>query len=205
MGIPITIPGLTEFITEIPKGTLVLVEGSIDPITTLFVQQIATVAVHEDKKVNYITSRAMEEVRDQVQYFQDNGAEFSIVEERSHRHWQDYIVDHGVTIIDSFSYLNIERSLSDVRRVLEEFLKRCKQHHAIVFLTLEQGMLSEQVEVTCAHLADGIFKFLTMDTSKGIRRYIRIPKWMHGKSFDENIYYHFDGKNISVDLRARVR
>jgi KaiC/GvpD/RAD55 family RecA-like ATPase len=66
-------------------------------------------------------------------------------------------------------------------------------------------MLQEQVEVTCAHLADGIMKFLTMDTTKGIRRYIRIPKWMHGKSFDENIYYHFDGREILVDLRSRVR
>jgi archaellum biogenesis ATPase FlaH len=205
MGVQITIPGLNEFISEVPQGNLVLVEGSIDPITTLFVQTLATIAVHEDKIVNYITSRTMEEVRDQVLYFQSNGVEFSITEERSHRHWQDYIVKDGMTIIDSFSYLNIERPLADVRRVLEEFLKLCKQHKAIVLLTLERGMLQEQVEVTCAHLADGIMKFLTMDTTKGIRRYIRIPKWMHGKSFDENIYYHFDGREILVDLRSRVR
>ena len=205
MGIPIEIAGMSEFIQKIPFGNLVLVEGSIDPITTIFVQTMATIAVHKDVPVRFITSRAEEEVREQIRLFQDNGVDFPIVAERSHRHWQDHIKENGLTVIDSFSYLNIDRPLSDVRRVLEEFLKLCKEKHAIMLLTTEHGMLEEQVDVTCAHLADGIFRFLTRDTEKGIRRYIRVPKWMNGQSFDENIYYHFDGREIRVDLRARVR
>ena len=110
-----------------------------------------------------------------------------------------------MTVIDSFSYLNIERPLIEVRRVLEEFLKLCKQKDAIVLLTSERGMLTEQVDVTCAHLSDGIFTFLSKDTDQRIRRFIRIPKWMDGQAFDENIYYNYNGKEIKVDLRTRVR
>jgi len=205
MPIKITIPGLTEFITEIPDGNLILVEGSIDPIATVFVQHLALTAFQGGKDVNYITSRTEEEVREQMKLMFDKDADFQIVSEKSHRHWQDYITDNGVTIIDSFSYLNIERPLSDVRRVLEEFLSLVKQKEALVFITMERGMVEENVTVTCKHLCDGIFLFLSRDTDLGIRRYIRIPKWMNGKSFDENIYYHFDGKDIRVDLRSRVR
>jgi archaellum biogenesis ATPase FlaH len=205
MGIPIEIAGMGEFIQKIPFGNLVLIEGSIDPITTIFVQTLSTIAVHENTPVRFITSRAEEEVRDQIQLFQDDCVDFPIIAERSHRHWQNHITEKGLTVIDSFSYLNIERSLDDVRRVLEEFLKLCKEKKAIMLLTTERGMLSKQVEVTCAHLADGIFCFLTRDTEKGIRRYIRVPKWMSGQSFDENIYYQFDGREMKIDLRARVR
>jgi KaiC/GvpD/RAD55 family RecA-like ATPase len=205
MGIPIKIAGMSGFIQDIPFGNLVLIEGSIDPIATIFVQTMASISVTEEIPVRFITSRAEEEVRDQIRFFQDNGLEFPIFAERSHRHWQDHITEKGLTAIDSFSYLNIDRPLADVRRVLEEFLKQCKEKQAIILLTSEQGMLSEQVEVTCRHLADGIFRFLSRDTEQGIRRYIRIPKWMNGQSFDENIYYQFDGREIRVDLRSRVR
>lgn len=205
MGIPIKIAGMSGFIQKIPFGNLVLIEGSIDPITSIFVQTLSTIAVQEGIPVRFITSRAEEEVRDQIKLFQDECIDFPIIAERSHRHWQNYIIDKGLTVIDSFSYLNIERPLDDVRRVLEEFLKLCKEKKAILLLTTEKGMLSEQAEVTCSHLADGIFCFLTRDTDKGIRRYIRVPKWMSGQSFDENIYYHFDGREIKIDLRARVR
>lgn len=205
MGIPISITGMSAYIKDISDGNLLLVQGSIDPITSIFVQTLSTIAIKEGKPVNFITSRAEEEVREQVQLFQSNGFDFPIIEERSHRHWENYIVDDGLMVIDSFSYLNLERPLSEVRRVLEDFLKLCKQKNAIVLLTIERSMLSEQVEVTCAHLADGIFNFLTKDTDKGIRRYIRIPKWMDGRSFDDNIYYQFDGREIRVDLRSRVR
>jgi len=204
MGIPISITGMSSYIKDISDGNLILVQGSIDPITTIFVQTLSTIAVKEEKPVNFITSRTVEEVREQIHLFQSNGIEFPVIEERSHRHWENYIVDNGVMVIDSFSYLNLERPLSEVRRVLEDFLRLCKQKNSIILLTIERGMLSEQVEVTCSHLADGIFNFLTKDTDKGIRRYIRIPKWMDGRSLDDNIYYHFNGREIRVDLRSRV-
>lgn len=205
MGISITIPGLSQFIEEIPDGNLILIEGGIDPISAIFVQKLACTAYNEGKSVIYITSRTKEEVHGQICYFQSEKFDFPIVEERSHRHWKDFITDNSLVVLDSFSYLSIGDTLVEVRHTLEEFLKLCKQLNAIVLLTTERGMLDKKVEITTSHLSDGIFQFMSRDTSEGISRFIRIPKWINGMSFDENIHYTFDGKQINVDLRSRVR
>ncbi len=205
MGIPIVIPGLNEFVQEIEQGNLILVEGSIDPISSIFVQNLAMAAQQHEKDVRYITSRAKEEVAEQISLWSRKEVPFSIVEERSHGHWKDYICDNGVLVLDSFSYLIIIKTIHEVLDIVEEFLKLCKQKNAVVLLTMERGMIEEKTAITVSHLADGIFQFLSKDTQMGVARYIRIPKWMNGQSFDENIYYTFDGKRINVDLRARVR
>ena len=196
MGIPITITGLNQFISEIPEGNLVLVESSIDPIATIFVQRLAVLAQKNGHDVTYITSRTKQEVCEQLVYYQSEPVDICVVEERSNRKWKEYITEKSVLILDV--------PLVEVRSVLEELLKLCQQLNAIVIITIEQGMLDSKVEISTGHLADGILKFLCKDTSKGIARFIRIQKWMKGQSFDENIYYTFDGKKINVDLRSRV-
>ncbi len=203
MGIPITIPGLSEFIKEIPNGNTLLIEGSMEPIKTIFVYSLLTQAEKSGIDVHYISSRAKEEVIEQMQSF--NGkVNFPIIEERSSRHWKDHLKRDSVLVIDSFSYLILDDSLRDVRNILEDLDSFCKQKNAIVILVVEEGMLDEQINITTKHLADGIIRFMSKDTSKGVARFIRIPKWMNIKSFDDNIFYNFDGKKILVDLRARV-
>jgi archaellum biogenesis ATPase FlaH len=204
MGIPIAIVGLNQFIAEIPQGNLILVESSIDPIATIFVQNLAVFARKKGHDVTYITSRTKQEVCEQLIYYQKEPVDIRVMEERSNRKWKDHITEKSVLILDSFSYLILDIPLVEVRSVLEEFLKLCQQLNAIVIITMEQGMLDSKVEIATGHLADGILKFLSKDTSKGIARFIRIQKWMKGQSFDENIYYSFDGKKINVDLRSRV-
>jgi hypothetical protein len=54
------------------------------------------------------------------------------------------------------------------------------------------------------HLSDGFIQFHAREGPEGVLRFLRIPKWMDGKFVDRNIYYEFDGKRISVDLRSRV-
>ncbi len=205
MGIKIEIPGLTEYIQKMPNGNVILVEGGINPSTSIFVQHLATVAHKQGRCVNYITSKTKEEVEEQVNIIQRQPPVFPIIEERSHRHWKEYISDESILVIDSFSYMVLDRSLADVVLIMEEFLRLCKEHRSIVILTGERGMLDQQMEITIAHLADGIFLFLSKDTSKGIARFIRVPKWVDGNSYDDNIYFTFDGHRINVDLRSRVR
>jgi archaellum biogenesis ATPase FlaH len=204
MGIPVTITGLNQFIEEIPEGNLILVESSIDPIATIFVQQLGVIAQKNGHQVTYITSRTKEEVLEQIIFYQDEPADICVIEERSHRRWKDYVTEKSVLILDSFSYLILDVPLMEIRNILEEFLKLCQQLNAIVIITMERGMLDSKVEIATGHLADGILLFLSKDTSKGIARFIRIQKWIKGQSFDENIYYTFDGKKINVDLRSRV-
>ncbi|MBN1280530.1 MAG: hypothetical protein JXA00_02665 [Candidatus Thermoplasmatota archaeon] len=203
MGIPIHIAGLNEFIQEIPNGNIVVVQGTIDPIKTIFIQTVAGLAVKHKKEVVYIASRAKEEVVAELSQYTDS-TKCQIVEERSHRHWKDFIRRDAVLIIDSFSYLVLDKTLSEVRTIVEELDSLCKQHNTILLLSLEYGMLDEKVQITIGHLADGIIHFLSKETTKGIARYIRISKWMNRDSFNDNIYYTFDGKKISIDLRARV-
>lgn len=205
MGIPIHITGLNEFIPDIPDGNMILVEGSIDPIVTVFVQQLAHVAADHKDQVTYITSRAKEEVVGMVRFHNKNPPRFTVVEDPSSIHWKDHIKLNSVLVIDSFSYLILEKSMLEVRQILEDFVRMSRQLEAVVIITMEQGMLDPKIEVTIAHLADGIFHFLTKDTSVGVGHFIRIPKWVTGTSFDENIHYTYDGRRINVDLRARVR
>jgi archaellum biogenesis ATPase FlaH len=205
MRIPIDIPGLNEYINEIPIGNLVVIEGTIDPVLPIFVQKIVCHASDNRSLVTYITSKTKEEVCESIENSQKKKEPFNIIEERSYRYWKNYINENTIVVIDSFSFLILDKDLDETVQILEEFLKLCKKHHAIVILTMERGMLDERIEITVAHLADGIIRFLSRDTSKGIARYIRIPKWMNGKSFDENIYYSFNGEQINVDLRSRVR
>ena len=203
MGIPISIPGLSEYISEIPNGNTILVEGDIDPIKTLFIQQLAVEASQRGQTVHYITSRAKEEDLEQIVFYHSDIV-FPIIEERSHRHWKNYIEKDGILILDTFSYLILDKPLSEVRSYLEEIDSLCKQRNAIVFLSVDTGMLESKIHITVRHLADGILCFMSRDTNKGIARFIRIPKWMNRHSFAENIYYSFDGKKINVDLRSRV-
>ncbi len=203
MGIPIKLPGLSEYIDEIPESSTILVEGNIDPIKTIFVQHLAGFAHGTVQEINYICSRAKEEVIEQMKCYSET-TDFPIIEERSSRHWKDFIKEKSLLIIDSFSYLILDDSLIEVRNIIEELDSLCKQHGAIVILTVEEGMLDEKIRITVGHIADGIIRFLSRDTAKGVARFMRIPKWMNQKSFDDNIFYTFDNKKIKVDLRSRV-
>jgi KaiC/GvpD/RAD55 family RecA-like ATPase len=205
MGIPIHVTGLNEFIPDIPDGNMILVHGSIDPIISIFVQQLAQVGTSHKDKVTYITSRTKEEVIEMVRLHNKNPPSFSVVEDSSYLHWKDHVTLNSMLVIDSFSYLVLEKSLLEVRQLLEDFLRMSRQLEAIVVITMEQGMLDPKIEVTVAHLSDGIFHFLSKDTSVGVAHFIRIPKWVTGVSFDDNIYYKYDGRRLNVDLRARVR
>jgi archaellum biogenesis ATPase FlaH len=204
MGLPINIVGLNEFIKDIIFGSIILVEGNIEPIKSIFVQNLGIHAQQNNYDVNFISSRAKEEIIEQVSYL-NKEIDFNVIEERSSRHWKDFLKKKSILIIDSFSYLVLEDSIIDVRNILEELDSLCKKKSAIIILTVEHGMLDEKVRITVGHLADGIIQFLSRDTTDGVARFIRIPKWVNRKSFDENIFYQFDGKRINVDLRARVR
>lgn len=204
MGITINVVGLTEFIKEIPDGNIILIEGSIEPIKTIFVQILAIQASTKGYEVNYITSRAKEEIIEQISHLTSE-VNLNVIEERSSRHWKDFIKENSVLIIDSFSYLILDDSIGEVRSTLEEMDSCCKKMNAIILLTIENGMLDKKVHTAVGHLADGLIQFLSRETSDRVARYIRIPKWLNRKSFDEHIFYQFDGKRINIDLRARIR
>lgn len=199
MGIKLNIEGLNNIIHEVPDSSLIVVEGGIDTVSTIFVQYIAELCVKENKTISYVTSKTQKKVINEC-----NG-NYPIIEEHSHMHWKKYIKKDSILIIDSFSYLILEKSLTEVRLILEDFLNLCKQLNAIVILTIERDMLERQTEITVMHMSDGIIRFLSRDTTEGLSRFIRIPKW-NDFSFDDNVYYTLDSRNkeINIDMRERV-
>lgn len=205
MGITIEIPGLKQAIPEIPDGSLILIEGQLDPIKTFFVLYLGCNAHKAGRKVVFVTSKHESEVEQQLCHYNLGKNGFEIIHERSARHWFDLIEENSILIIDSFSYLMLDKSLYEFRDNLEDLRKKCKQNNAIVLMTTVDGMLEDKQEVTVGYLVDGIFRFLTKETSVGISRFIRIPKWMGRVAYDTDIHYSFDGKSMKVDMRSRVR
>ncbi len=206
MGISIDMAGLKHFIPEIPDGQIILIEGKLDPIKTFFVKHLGLVACKNGRRVTFISSKNKVELRESL----NNGkcdfdtSNFEVIDERSSRHWKDHIAEESILIIDSFSYLMLDKSLYEFRDVMEDMRDECKTKNAITILTLVDGMLGEKEEITTEYLADGIIRFLTKEGPKGKERYIRIPRWIGNVSFDDNINYTFDGKKMNVDQRERV-
>lgn len=204
MGIPIDVAGLKQFINEIPDGNIILIEGKIDPVKSYFAQHLGFIACKNGKKITYITSHWIKEVKNQVSRLNNGKVPFEIIEEKSARHWRDHVSNDAVIIIDSFSYLTLDKTLYEFTLDLEHLRKAVKKTNAIVLLVSEQGMLEDKHEITVQYISDGIIRFKTKEVSKGIARFIRFPKWIGEVSFDDNIYYTFDGKRMNVDLRSRV-
>jgi archaellum biogenesis ATPase FlaH len=204
MGLSINIPGLGDFIKEIPDKNLILVEGEMDNIKTFFVQKIGYNGTKNGKKITYITSRDKDEVYHQLCQYHFKPDKASILNGNSLSHIKEHITKNSVLIIDSFSYLTLEQESSQFKEIIENIRKMCKKENAIIFLTIETGMLPQKMEKILAHVTDGIIQFKTKESSKGIVRFIRIPKWANGNIIDSNIYYTFNNREINIDLRSRV-
>jgi archaellum biogenesis ATPase FlaH len=204
MGLSINIPGLGDFIKEIPDKNLILIEGEMDNIKTFFVQKIGYNATKIGKNITYITSNDREELQHQLCQYKFKLDKVTILNGNSLSHIRKYITKNSVLIIDSFSYLTLEQELSQFKDILEDIRKMCKKENAIIFLTIETGMLPHRMEKILAHVTDGIIQFKTKESSKGIVRFIRIPKWANGNIIDSNIYYTFNKREINIDLRSRV-
>lgn len=204
MDIPIDIPGLNQLIPSIPGGNLLLLKGATDPVKTYFVQYLAHRAQAHRAKVIYVSSRGREEVQEQFRRLFDNGAPADVNEERSPMKWVNQVGEGSVLVVDSFSYLMFDKDVHVLRTVLEEVRRLVKQKGGTVVLTMDDGMLDQVHEAILMHLVDGIIEFMHKETSEGMRRFMRISRWMDGRIFDANIYYTFDEMRINVDLRYRV-
>lgn len=118
--------------------------------------------------------------------------------------WRDHLNKKSVLIIDSLSYLMQGREASDFKRVMEDVKSACRVSGAVVIQLVEFGMFDQSAEVLSGFYADGIIQFLSKDAADGLTRFIRIPKWMAGSSYDRNIYYTYEEGRINIDLRYRV-
>jgi len=204
MSVPVSIAGLGQSIPEMPDSCVILVEGTVDCVKSVFVQSIGHSALSRGRRVVYVTSRASREVVAEMSRHLPSDAKFALVEGFSPDSLGENMVRKGVLIIDSFSYIMMDKDLDAFRNVLALVKSFSRTNESLVLLTSDVGMLTEKCNMVAWHIVDGVIQFMTREVPEGVVRFMRIPKWVDGRSLDRNIYYTFDGACIKVDLRSRV-
>lgn len=204
MDIPIDIPGLTQFISSIPSGNVLLIRGESDQVKSYFAEYLGVKAQQVGGRVSLLTSRGKDDVlKDLKGYFGDK-VSFDLHEEQTWPKWLGYVRPGNVLIIDSFSFMMQGQSATVLKATLEQLRRAVKHTDSVIILVMDDGMMQKTYEVLMGHLMDGIITFNNRETSEGITRFIRILRWMDGRVLDNNIYYTFNEKRINVDLRYRV-
>ena len=202
MPIPIAVSGLSQVVPELPPGTLVLLEGDVDPVKTIFAIKLGYSAAENGRSPVYVSSRHPGDVEQDIARFAPEQV-FSVVDGMPQQ-WGEHIAGDSFLVIDSFSYLVHHVQISEYRGIVEDIYRRCKQCNGTAALLIDTGMLERQAELLIEHLADAIIRFRSRETSEGKNRYMEIPKWVNGQTFDRNIYYTLDDIVINVDLRSRL-
>jgi len=155
-------------------------------------------------KATYIPSYGETVAKGMFAIYFDDGSVVDFYEVRDLDSCEMHIHNDRVTVVDSFSYLAAGRLLGDVKGALEKIKRRTRETSSIVVLVLSDDMLPPQMEAMVFHHADGVLCLLEKEGSDGVKRYMRIPKWMGGRTFDANIFFTFIGNQLNVDTRYRV-
>ncbi|MGD1060888.1 MAG: hypothetical protein ABR879_05475 [Methanomassiliicoccales archaeon] len=204
MDIPIDIPGLNQSIPSVPSGSLILVRGGNDHAKTYFAQYLGEMGRRAGMRLVYFTSRGKEEVMNQYKMHFDDTLGSSIFEERSPTRWVAAMQKDVVMIIDSFSYMVLDKDLQSYRAAVEDLRSASRSTQALVVLTTDTGMVTPEREAILLHLVDGVVDFHVRESNEGLVRFIRIGHWYDGRIRDNNIFYRFEDMRISVDSRSRV-
>jgi KaiC/GvpD/RAD55 family RecA-like ATPase len=208
VGLPVEVPGLDQIIPDLGEGRLVVVESGPDPAKGFFVRRLGRTALRLGWPVTFVISRDRKELD---ALFTAEGTvlpefteQLNIVEQDSIRTMDGYGQQGGLLAVDSFSFLTLELPGDRLAPLLRGLRELGRERRTTVVLATDRGMFTPSAEAVTAHLADGVIQFHAKESTEGIVRFIRIPKWTDGRFVDRNIYYEFDGQRIAIDLRRRV-
>jgi KaiC/GvpD/RAD55 family RecA-like ATPase len=208
VSIPVEVPGLDTIIPVIEEGRLVIVESGADSAKSFFVRRVSLTAGKAGWPVTFVTSRDASEVRSLLAQEGGNRVPrdgWINIQERDELVDFDGIApDRGLLTVDSYSFLTLNVPPATMASSLRRLHAACRARKITAILATDRGMFDPRSEAVATHLADGFLQFHAREGAEGVVRFLRIPKWMDGKFVDRNIYYEFDGKRISVDLRNRV-
>ena len=208
MSLPVEVPGLDTLLSAIDDGTILIVEGGADVAKSFFVRRLCRTALHAGRPVSFITSRDGNEMRQL--FARENGeargasAGVQVVERDSIDTLVEFMPPGGLLAVDSFSFLTLGLAPPDLALMLRELHRVARRDGTTALLATDQGMFDPRSEAVVTHLAEGHIEFRAMEGTEGLVRFLRIPKWVDGRFVDRNIYYHFDGSRMAIDLRNRV-
>jgi KaiC/GvpD/RAD55 family RecA-like ATPase len=201
--IPIDIPGFDQFIPILPFGAVIFIKGGVDPAKTFFALHLIEAANKAGRFVNVISSRSGMEVRELIQEYFPTAVRTNIIEASEVDIINDVHPD-SLVVVDSFSFLMLENDLKLTSSKIREMKAASQRTNSLFVLVIDDGMLDDRTEAVLLHFADGLIKFMSADNPEGLKRFMRIPLWINGTSFDDNIFYTFNDGRLSVDLRYRV-
>lgn len=204
MGIPIEVPGLNQFISEVPDGSIVSIEGGVDHPKAILASTIISTALEQGKNLVYVAPPGCGLMEQIPRWPEIQKRCQEQVDGRDVKSWARHLYQDSVVLVDSFSYLMAEKERGACLSVLESVRAQARKTGASVIMLTEDDLLPTELAVMRGYHSDGIIQFLARDSPDGVSRFIRITKWMTGASYDRNIYYNYTEGKINVDLRYRV-
>jgi KaiC/GvpD/RAD55 family RecA-like ATPase len=201
--VPIDIPGLEQFIPILPFGAVVFVKGGVDPAKTFFAFHLVETANISGRSVNIITSRSRIEVEELLQEYFPAATDVNVIDFLK-EDLMETIPSGSLVVVDSFSFLLLENDISYACAKIMDFKLASRMTSSLFVLVIDDGMLDERTEAALMHYSDGLIKFMTVESSEGMKRFMRIPLWVDRTCFDDNIFYAFNDGRISLDLKYRV-
>lgn len=205
MGVPVEVPGLNQFIDEIPDGTIVSIEGGVDHPKAILTNMIIKTALVQGRELIYVGPRGVAGLLEQLPLWGDlSGKITHRLEGLDLMSLYTCLPSKPLVVIDSLSYLVHEKDVVEVRTLLESIRQGTRASGAIVIQLIEDDLISNEMKTIVGFHSDGIIQFIIRDVPDGVTRFMRIEKWMSGFSYERNIYYNYAEGNINVDLRYRV-
>jgi KaiC/GvpD/RAD55 family RecA-like ATPase len=203
VGVPVEIPGLNQFIEEIPDGCVVTIEGGEDHPKAVLAMNLLEAASRIGWEMVYINPPGDCGLLAQLPSWKDLGHRCTS-EMFSRKEWGRTIRTEAIVLVDSFSYLAMDEGLIGLRSILEDARHAARKNNGILILLVDEDMMDAAGKALIGYHSDGIIRFFVRETPDGVSRFIRLEKWMSGASFDRNIYYNYIEGRINVDLRYRV-
>ena len=205
MGVPVEVPGLNQFIEEIPDGAIVSIEGGVDHPKAVLAHMIIKSALVQDRELIYVGPRGAAGLLEQLPAWGDLSSKVAHrLEGLDLVSLCTCLPSKPLVVIDSLSYLIHDKDITEVQTMLESIRQGARASGAIVLQLLEEELLSREMRTIACFHSDGVIQFQVRDVPDGVTRFMRIEKWMSGFSYERNIYYNYTEGNINVDLRYRV-
>ncbi|MDG6224554.1 MAG: hypothetical protein QCI82_03475 [Candidatus Thermoplasmatota archaeon] len=203
MALKIPVPGMDQFLCDIPDGSMLVMSGGFEGTQSFLAQSIGYGAYKSGREVTYVTSRAIPDIMGEVMRFEPGVVPFYLIENVPLNDWRTFISSKCVLIVDSYSLLVMNVELPQLRDGLMEIKTIAKERGATLVLVAHPPLIDERRTSVTEYFADSLVEFRSQEEDEFVRRYLRVHKW-YGTILEQLIYYRIDEGRMEIDLRARI-
>ncbi len=193
---------------KFPEKSVILVEEDTGLAKSVYAQYIAAEAAADGKDVSYITTRAPDDVRNEMKRLHILPAKGFHVEEMQGivpGTLLDHLTLHGkgdLVIVDQFSLYFLDTPLSELREGISRILAAAKTGR-VFFLLVDLGILPERHEALLRAMADGVIQITTVTEGDKLKRYLNIPKMQGARLIEKMLPFTVSEEGFLIDTRER--